>query len=79
MTDNEIVHNLTETIDSALFEIGGDDQLAKVRNEVRRLSDQTEQEAAFRGEEKWSKFLKETQIKIGTLLAIHFDGNEMLV
>lgn len=68
MADNEIVHNLTETIDNALFEIGGDDQLAKVRDEVKRLSDQTEQDAAQRGEEKWSKFLKETQIKIGTLL-----------
>lgn len=68
MSDKQIAHDLAVTIDNAVFEIGGEDQLVKVKDGVRKLGDHADQDAARRVEEKWSKFLKETQIKIGTLL-----------
>lgn len=67
MNDSES-NNPTTLLESAIFEIGGDDQLEKLRKEFAAIDEADREEIKARFYEQWSTFLKDCHIKIGTLL-----------
>jgi len=68
MDDEQSKNGIEGIIEDSVFEIGGEDQLAKLRDETRKMGDMEKDEWEKELEEKWAKVLKDTQIKVGTLL-----------
>ncbi|MEW6665281.1 MAG: SIR2 family protein [Thermodesulfobacteriota bacterium] len=68
MDDRQVKDPIEEIIENTVFEIGGEDQLGKLRDEIRKLGGMAGEEREKAIESKWAKFLKDTQIKVGTLL-----------
>jgi len=52
--------------DEAVFEIGGDDQLRKLRQEFTGCNNDAESQSRFA--DRWASFLRDCHVKIGTLL-----------
>lgn len=59
-------HQIVEFVSNGIFEIAGDDQLRKLRSECEPVPETDE--ARKRLVESWSRFLRDTKVRIGTLL-----------